>query len=56
MSTRTHFAFRIDKLDANGEVFEHVAGLEDFELAEATYQAALKRWPASRSCRGRARA
>ena len=45
MTTRTHFTFRVDKLDANGEVFEHVAGIEDFELAVATYQAALKRWP-----------
>ena len=45
MTTRTHFTFRLDRLDANGEVFEHVAGIEDFELAEATYQAALKRWP-----------
>lgn len=36
--------FRIDKLDANGEVFEHGAGLEDFELAVATYEAACKRW------------
>jgi hypothetical protein len=45
MKTRTHFTFRIDKLDVNGEVFEHVAGLEDFELAVATYEAACKRWP-----------
>ena len=36
MTTRTHFTFRIDRLDTNGEVFEHVAGVEDFELAVAT--------------------
>jgi hypothetical protein len=45
LNTRTHFTFRIDKLDANDEVLEHVAGLEDFELAVATYEAACKRWP-----------
>ena len=45
MTTRTHFTFRIDKLDADGEVLDHVAGLEDFELAMATYEAACKRWP-----------
>jgi hypothetical protein len=32
MTTRTHFTFRIDKLDANGEILEHIAGLEDFDL------------------------
>jgi hypothetical protein len=45
MTTRTHFTFRIDKLDPDGEVFEHVAGIEDFEFAMATYEAARKRWP-----------
>jgi hypothetical protein len=34
-------------LDANGEIFEHVAGLEDFELAVTTYEAACKRWPSN---------
>jgi hypothetical protein len=45
MTTRTHFTFRIDRLDANGEVLEHVAGIADFELAVTTYEAACKRWP-----------
>jgi hypothetical protein len=45
MTTRTHFTFRIDKLDPNGEVFEQAAGIEDFELAVATYEAACRRWP-----------
>jgi len=45
MTTRSHFTFRIDRLDANGDVFDHVAGLEDFDLAVATYKAACKRWP-----------
>jgi hypothetical protein len=26
-------------------VIEHLAGVEDFQLAVATYQAACKRWP-----------
>jgi hypothetical protein len=46
MKTRTHFKHSIDMLDANGELLEHLAGVEDFELAEATYDAAVKRWPA----------
>jgi hypothetical protein len=45
MTTRTHFTFRIDKLDPHGEVFEHVAGIEDFELAVAAYEVACKGWP-----------
>jgi hypothetical protein len=45
MKTRTHFTFRIDKLDANGEILEHIAGIEDFNLAVATYDAACRRWP-----------
>jgi len=24
---------------------EHLAGIDDFELADALYEAALKRWP-----------
>jgi hypothetical protein len=36
MKTRTHFAHRIDEVDARGEVLEHLAGVEDYEVAEAT--------------------
>ena len=32
---------------ANG-IVEHIAGIEDFEVAEATYRAAVARWPAAR--------
>jgi len=32
-------------LDAVGELQEHLAGVEDYELAEATWQAAIARWP-----------
>ena len=31
---------------ANGEsILEHVAGVEDYDVALATYRAACKRWP-----------
>ena len=40
-----HFVHRIDMLDDAGELLEHLAGVEDFALAEATWQAAVKRWP-----------
>jgi hypothetical protein len=38
MKTRTHFAHRIEMLDAAGEVQEHLAGVEDYILAEAVWQ------------------
>jgi hypothetical protein len=49
MKTKTHFAFRIDIRDDVGRsIVEHVAGVDDFEVAEATYRAAVARWPAAR--------
>jgi hypothetical protein len=49
MKTKPHFAFRVDIWDAAGDsILEHVAGIEDFEVAEATYRAAVARWPAAR--------
>jgi hypothetical protein len=46
MTTRTHFNFRIDTWTPDGEsVVEHVAGVEDYEVALATYHAACQRWP-----------
>ena len=42
MKTKTHFVFRIDIWDATGNsIVEHVAGVDDFEIAEATYRAAV---------------
>jgi hypothetical protein len=38
MKTRTHFAHRIDMLDAAGEIQEHLAGVEDYMLAEAVWR------------------
>jgi hypothetical protein len=29
-------------------IHEHVAGADDFEVAEATYRAAVARWPTAR--------
>jgi hypothetical protein len=44
--TRTHFLYRIDMWTIDGEhVIEHLAGIEDSQLATATYHAACKRWP-----------
>jgi hypothetical protein len=49
MKTKTHFAFRIDIWDDTGNsIFEHVAGVDDFEVAEAAYRAAVVRWPKAR--------
>jgi hypothetical protein len=46
MKTRTYFAFRIDVWDDAGDnIFEHVVGSEDFEVAVAAYFAACQRWP-----------
>jgi hypothetical protein len=45
--TRTHFTFRIDIWTANGEsIVEHVAGVEDYQIALATC-AACERWPST---------
>ena len=43
---RTQFLYRIDMWTIDGEhVIEHLAGIEDLQLAMATYRAAVKRWP-----------
>jgi len=44
MTTRTHFTFRIDTWTLDGEtIVEHVAGVEDYQLALVTYRAACER-------------
>jgi hypothetical protein len=46
MKDRKRFAHRIDMWDDDGEnIVEHMAGVEDFDLAMATYRAACLRWP-----------
>lgn len=50
MTTRAHFAFRVDRWDQLGDtLLEHVAGIEDFQVAQATFEAACKRWPGETS-------
>jgi hypothetical protein len=49
MKTKIYFAFRMDIWDDTGDsIVEHVAGIDDFEVAEATYRAAVVRWPKAR--------
>jgi len=49
MKTKTHLAFRIDIWDSSGvSIVEHVAGVDDFEVAVTTYWAAVTRWPSAR--------
>ena len=49
VKTKTYFAFRVDIWDDTGDsIIEHVAGVDDFEVAEATYRAAVARWPRAR--------
>jgi hypothetical protein len=45
MKDRTLFAHRLEMCDSDGEVTEHLAGIEDYLLAIATYHAACRRWP-----------
>jgi hypothetical protein len=46
VKTKTHFAFRVDVWDGVGDnIVEHVAGVDDFETAVATYWGAVRRWP-----------
>jgi hypothetical protein len=48
-TTRTHFTFRVDIWDDTSDsIVEHVAGVDDFGVAEATYGAAVARWPRAR--------
>jgi hypothetical protein len=48
MTTRTHFAFRIDLWDPAGDnIVEHIAGVEDFQVAQATYRRRSNRLPES---------
>ena len=43
MKTRTHCAHGNDMLDAAGEIQEHLAGVEDYMLAEAVWREAIAR-------------
>ena len=46
MKNRTLFAHCIDMWTDDGKnIIEHLAGVEDFTVALATYHAARERWP-----------
>jgi hypothetical protein len=52
---RTHFLYRVDMWTIDGEhIIEHLAGIEDFQLAMATYRAACQRWPGAAITLGKA--
>ena len=47
MKTKTHFAFRVDIWDDTSDsIVEHVAGVDDFEVAEG--RPTGRRWRAGR--------
>ena len=46
---RSRFQHSIELVDESGEIADHLAGVEDFMLAKATYDAAVRRWPKSRT-------
>jgi hypothetical protein len=49
MNTNTYFTFRVDVRDsAANSILEQIAGIDDFEVAEVTYRAAVARWPRAR--------
>jgi hypothetical protein len=46
ITPRRAFAHRLDLWDSSGEnIVDHLAEIEDFELAMATFRAACDRWP-----------
>src|SRR5262245_39491060 len=46
MKPRTPFTFRVDTWTSDGEsIVAHVAGIEDYQVALATFRAACERWP-----------
>jgi hypothetical protein len=45
---RNHFKHSVELIDREGEIVDVLAAVEDFLLAEGTYQAARGRWPKER--------
>ena len=45
---RNHFKHSVELLDREGEIVDVLAAVEDFLLAQATYEAARQRWPKER--------
>jgi hypothetical protein len=45
-TAETDFAYRIDRWDSyRGNIIQHIANMNDLELAMAAYEAACKVWP-----------
>jgi len=48
VKTRTHFTFRVGTWTPDGEsILEHIAGVEDYQVALASFRAACERWPST---------
>jgi hypothetical protein len=45
---RNHFKHSVELVDREGDIVGVLAAVEDFLLAQATYQAARQRWPKER--------
>ena len=45
---RSHFKHSIELVDREGDIVDVLAAVEDFLLAQATYEAAKQRWPKER--------
>jgi len=46
MKTRTNFTHWVDMgVRCRANIIEHLAGVEDYEVALATFRAACQRWP-----------
>ena len=45
---RSHFKHSVELVDGEGDIVDILAAVEDFLLAQATYQAARRRWPKER--------
>jgi hypothetical protein len=54
-TTRTHFTFHVDTWTPDDSIVEHVAGVEDYEVALPTYHAACRRLRDTPSPCGRVR-
>ena len=45
---RNHFKHSVELVDGEGDIVDVLATVEDFLLAQATYEAARQRWPKER--------
>jgi len=45
---RSYFKHSVELVDGEGDIVDILAAVEDFLLAQATYQAARQRWPKER--------